>query len=86
MEKKSIKELIDEAKRVKFSDPIKRKSWDEYRVKFVVDENYNINWVVKYTTWINIDKTIKNSHLKDMFVISCGMGTSDEAFKKRYLR
>jgi len=86
MEKKTVQQVIEKAKTIKFTDPVNKKSWDTYRLDFVVDEEYNVDWVVKYTTWINLDNNLKNSYLKDMYVISALVSTNDDMFKKQYLR
>lgn len=86
MEKQTIQELIQEAKKIKFADPIKRKSWIVRTEKFIVDDKYNVNWYVGITTWSNLNKSLKNPHLINMYVISCWTSTDDDTFRKRYLR
>ena len=73
-------------KKIKFADPVNKKSWIIEDTRFVVDENMNINGVVSFTNGRNLDQTLKNPYLKDMFVISCWTTTSEETFKKKYLR
>ena len=86
MEKRNLDQVIQEVKKIKFADPVNKKSWIIEDTRFVVDENMNINGVVSFTSWRNLDQTLKNTYLKDMFVISCWVTTSEETFKKKYLR
>lgn len=86
MEKETIEQVIEEAKQIKFANPITKKSWKTSIAKFVVDDNYNVNWFIKYTTWANLSVNLKNPYLQNMFVVSSWSSTWDEIFKKKYFR
>jgi hypothetical protein len=85
MEAKTVKQVIEEAKKIRFADPVNKKSWDVYRVNFIIDDEFNVNGPVKYTTWVNLDPTIKNSYLKNAFIISAWTWTKDDILLKKYL-
>ena len=86
MEKETIEQIIEEAKQIKFANPINKKDWKTSIAKFVVDDDYNVNWFIKYTTWANLSMNLKKSYLQNMFVISSWSSSSDEIFKKKYFR
>lgn len=83
---KNLDQVIQEVKNIKFADPVAKKSWITKDTRFVVDENMNINWVISFTNWINLVKSLKNKYLKNIFVISRGHITEENTFQKKYLR
>ena len=82
----SLDQVIQEVKKIKFADPTAKKSWIVKDTRFVVDKDMNIDWVVSFTNWINLVKSLKNKYLKSMFVISRWHTTEQETFQKKYLR
>lgn len=83
---KSLDQVIQEVKNIKFADPVAKKWWITKDTRFVVDETMNISWVVSFTNWINLVKSLKDKHLKEIFVISRGHITEEKTFQKKYLR
>ena len=82
----SLDQVIQEVKAIRFADPVAKKHWIVKDTRFVVDQNMNIDWIVSFTNWINLVKSLKNQYLKNMFVISCGHATEQEIFQKKYLK
>lgn len=85
MEVKTVKQVIEEAKKIRFADPVNKKSGDVYRINFVIDDDFNVNGPIKYTTGVNLDSNIKNSYLKNAFIISAWVWTKDDTLIKKYL-
>lgn len=83
---KSLDQVIQEVKEIKFADPVAKKGWIVKDIRFVVDQDMNIDWVVSFTNWINLVESLKNKYLKNIFVISRGHITEQETFQKKYLK